>query len=549
MSFFGPHELEPAAGLLGLPGELLLPYGRDKAKVSLELLDRPRTTTGVPRLVLVTGMTPTPAGEGKTTTTIGLVDGLNAAGMRACAALREPSLGPCFGQKGGGTGHGRARLVPDVDINLHFNGDLHAITAAHNLLAALVDNTLYHRALPQLEASGVLWKRVLDMNDRALRYTAIGLGGGSHGVVRESGFDITAASEVMAVLALARDPEDLRARLGRIVVAIGRDREPITADMIGATGAMMALLRDALLPNFVRTAEGSPAFVHCGPFANIAHGCSSVLGTRMALHTADWVVTEAGFGFDLGGEKFFDIKCRAGGFDPAAVVIVATARALKLHGGHPLSELDKPSPDAVVRGTDNLARHLESIAAFGKPAVVAINRFPKDSADELAQIENFCLAAGVPCAVATHAADGASGARALAEAVIGATATPAGPHRPLYDLGAPFIDKVTAIATRIYGARKVVLSPAARRDLDRVPAATWDGLAVCMAKTQNSLSDQPDKLGRPRDFDITVRRVELAAGAGFAVALTGDMMRMPGLPKRPRASDIDLRGGAIVGVE
>jgi formate--tetrahydrofolate ligase len=547
MSFFGPHAVEPIARRLEIPGELLLPYGRDKAKVALELLDRPAKKPG--KLILVTGMTPTAAGEGKTTTTIGLVDGLNAAGQRACAALREPSLGPCFGQKGGGTGHGRALLLPDVDINLHFNGDLHAITAAHNLCAALVDNGLHHKTVPQLDAGGVLWKRVLDMNDRSLRYAAIGLGGGTHGVVRESGFDITAASEVMAILALATGVDDLRARLGRVVVAIGRDREPITAEMIGATGAMLALLHDALKPNLVRTAEGSPAFVHCGPFANIAHGCSSVIGTRMALHSADWVVTEAGFGFDLGGEKFFDIKCRAGGFDPAAVVIVATARALKLHGGHPVAELDRPSPEAVVRGTDNLARHLESIAQFGKPAIVAINRFPKDTADELAQIETFCRAAGVPCAIATHAVDGAAGARALAAAVIDATATPAPPHRPLYDLGAPFVDKVTAIATKIYGASKVVLAPGAKRDLERLPAAAWDGLAVCMAKTQNSLSDAPERLGRPRDFDITVRRVELAAGAGFAVALTGDLLRMPGLPKKPRAAAIDVRGGQIVGVE
>jgi formate--tetrahydrofolate ligase len=549
MSHFGPHDLEAVARRLDLPGELVLPYGRDKAKVALDLLDRPPSATGASRLVLVTGMTPTPAGEGKTTTTIGLVDGLVAAGKRACAALREPSLGPCFGLKGGGTGHGRARLVPDVDINLHFNGDLHAITAAHNLLAALVDNALHHRLLPQLDASGVLWKRVLDMNDRSLRYATIGLGGGAHGVARESGFDITAASEVMAVMALARDLDDLRARLGRIVVAIGRDRAPITADALGATGAMTALLKDALQPNLVRTAEGSPAFVHCGPFANIAHGCSSVLGTRMALHAADWVVTEAGFGFDLGGEKFFDIKCRAGGFDPAAVVIVATARALKLHGGHPLAELDRPSPEAVVRGTDNLARHLESVAAFGKPAIVAINRFPKDTADELAQIEVFCRAAGVPCAGATHAADGAAGARDLAEVVIGAASASTPRHRPLYDLSASFVDKATAIATKIYGARGVVLAPGAKRDLEKIPAGMWDGLAVCMAKTPNSLSDDPTRLGRPRDFDVTIRRVELAAGAGFAVALTGEVMRMPGLPRRPRAHEVDVKGGAIVGIE
>jgi formate--tetrahydrofolate ligase len=548
MSYFGPHELEPQARRLDLPGELLLPYGRDRAKVSLELLDRAPTASGRSKLILVTGMTPTPAGEGKTTTTIGLVDGLNAAGQRAAAALREPSLGPCFGQKGGGTGHGRALLVPDVDINLHFNGDLHAITSAHNLLAALVDNALHHRTHPELDASGILWKRVLDMNDRALRYAAIGLGGGTHGVARESGFDITAASEVMAILALAKDPDDLRARLGRIVVAIGRDKAPITADALGATGAMMALLRDAMLPNLVRTAEGSPAFVHCGPFANIAHGCSSVLGTRMALHVADWVVTEAGFGMDLGGEKFFDIKCRSAGLDPAAVVIVATARALKLHGGHPLAQLDQPAPDAVARGTENLARHLESIAGFGKPAIVAINKFPKDTPEELAQIEAFCKTAGVPCALATHSVDGAAGTRALAEHVIAATKGPATPFRPAYELGASIPEKIEAIATKVYGARRATLAAGAKRDLERLPAATWDGLAVCMAKTQNSLSDAPDKLGRPRDFDITVRRIELSAGAGFAVALTGDLMRMPGLPKKPRALDVDLKGRTIVGV-
>ncbi|HRY42411.1 MAG TPA: formate--tetrahydrofolate ligase [Thermoanaerobaculia bacterium] len=537
-------SLSEAAAALGLPPERLVPYGHDKAKV----LPSPGGFTPRGRLVLVSAITPTGAGEGKTTTSIGLVQGLARIGARACVALREPSLGPTFGMKGGATGGGRARLVPSDDINLHFTGDFHAVTSAHNLLAALLDNHVHHGNRLDIDPRRVFWRRVLDMNDRALRDVVIGLGGVLQGVPRETGFDITPASEVMAALCLAEDAEDLRARLSRIVVALTFGKEPVTAADLGATGAMLALLRDALLPNLVRTGEGVPAFVHGGPFANIAHGCSSVIATKTALSLADWVVTEAGFGFDLGAEKFFDIKCAGAGLDTAAVVLVATVRALKRHGGVPKEGLTKPDPGAVERGLPNLAKHLESIRAFGEVPVVALNRFTTDSEEEVSVVRRAAEGWGAPFAVCDAFEKGGEGAVALAEAVLSHAERKSSLFRPLYAREDSPKEKLAKIARHMYGAASVEWSREAERDLAEIARLGYEKLPLCVAKTQMSLSDDPGVVGRPEGFDVTVRGVLLAAGAGYLVPLLGDILRMPGLPSAPQAERIDLVGGRIVGI-
>jgi formate--tetrahydrofolate ligase len=439
-------------------------------------------------------------------------------------------------------------LEPSADINLHFNGDLHAVTAAHNLLSALVDNHLHFHGSPQIDPRRVLWRRVIDQNDRSLRNLVVGLGGRTQGVPRETGFDITAASEVMAVLCLATDEADLRARLDRILVGYTVDRQPVTAGQIGATGAMMALLKDALLPNLVRTTEGAPALVHGGPFANIAHGCNSIIATRMALKLADWCITEAGFGMDLGAEKFFDIKCRIADLDPAAVVLVATVRALKYHGGVGLKQLGTPNPEAVQRGLANLGKHLETVAAFGKPAVVAANRFADDSDAEIAVIQAYCADRGVRFAEATHFADGGAGAEALATEVMAAANEVTEHYAPIYPLDANYRDKIAAVARVAYGADDVRFSRQALGGMKRLVELGYGGLPVCMAKTQSSISDDPSKRGRPEGFTVSIKEVRINAGAGFLVVLTGDIMRMPGLPRRPQASAIDVVDGKIVGV-
>jgi len=541
-------RLEGAIARLGLDPEELIPYGREVAKVPLAVLDRPRTRPRPPRLILVSAITPTPAGEGKTTTAIGLADAFARLGDVACVALREPSLGPCLGAKGGGTGGGAARLVPSERINLHFTGDFHAVTTAHNLLAALVDHHLHFGNTLGIDPRRVVWRRVIDLDDRALRQIVIGLGGTANGIPRETGFDITAASEVMAILCLARSPDDLRARLARTLVAFTRDGRPVTADDLRATGAMLVLLRDALLPNLVATAEGTPALVHGGPFANIAHGCSSVLGTRLGLQLADWVVTEAGFGFDLGAEKFFHIACPAGEFDTAAVVLVATVRALKLHGGVPLTALGTTDPAAVRRGLPNLEQHASGIACFGEQPIVALNRFAGDTEAEIDVVREFCAARGLPFAVADPFARGGEGTLELAQVVASRCEAVPRPFRPLYEPTLAPREKIRTITRTLYGARDAVFTPAAERDLAEIDRLGHVALPVCMAKTNTSLSDDPHRLGRPSGFDITVRGVHPNPGAGFLVVVTGDILRMPGMPREPLATRLDLRDGKIVGL-
>ncbi len=539
------RPLSDVATGLGLPPERLVPYGRDKAKV-LPAAPGPEPERG--RLVLVSAITPTDAGEGKTTTSIGLAQGLARLGQKACVALREPSLGPTFGMKGGATGGGRARLVPSDDVNLHFTGDFHAVTSAHNLLAALLDNHVHHGNRLEIDPRRVFWRRVLDVNDRALRHVVIGLGGVLQGVPRETGFDITPASEVMAALCLAEDAEDLRRRLERIVVGLTFGKGPVTARDLKATGAMLALLRDALYPNLVQTCEGIPAFVHGGPFANIAHGCSSVLATKTALSLADWVVTEAGFGFDLGAEKFFDIKCASAGLDTAAVVLVATIRALKRHGGVPKASLEVPDPGAVERGLPNLAKHLESIRDFGEVPVVALNRFATDTGDEIAVVRRACAEGGAPFAVCEAFARGGEGAVELASEVLAHAERRSTPFRPLYARSDPPKEKMAKIARHMYGADDVDWTREAERDLGEAIRLGYGDLPLCVAKTQMSLSDDPSVVGRPAGFDVTVRGVLLAAGAGYLVPLLGEILRMPGLPTTPQAERIDLVDGTIVGI-
>ncbi|MCB9740155.1 MAG: formate--tetrahydrofolate ligase [Deltaproteobacteria bacterium] len=536
-----------AAGL-GISDDELLPYGHDKAKVSLTVLQRPRHQERPARLVLVSAITPTPAGEGKTTTTIGVGQALGRLGERVVLALREPSLGPCMGVKGGAAGGGWSQIGPAVQINLHFTGDFHAITSAHNLLAATLDNHLHHGNALDIDPQRVMWRRVLDMNDRSLRNVIIGLGGPTQGTPRETGFDITAASEIMAMLCLAESFEDLRARLDRTLVAMTRSGEPVTAGQLGVTGALLALLHDAIQPNLVQTLEGQPVIVHGGPFANIAHGCNSVLATRMAMHLGDIVLTEAGFGFDLGAEKFFDIKARMAGLPVHATLLVATVRALKMHGGVAKDALRQPDVEALRRGLANLDAHLDNAEKFGVPAVVAVNRFADDSDEEVAAILDHCAARGVRAAPSEHFAKGGAGALEVARALLQATDGHDGSYSPVYPLDAPVADKIEAIARTIYGADGIVLSAKARRDVRDIAALGLSDLPICIAKTQNSLSDNPKLRGRPTGFEVKVERILPNAGAGFLVVITGEIMRMPGLPKVPAAEKIDVRDGAIVGL-
>ena len=492
------------------------------------------------RLVLVTAITPTPAGEGKTTTTVGLGDALNRIGKRAAICLREPSLGPCFGLKGGAAGGGYAQVVPMEDINLHFTGDFHAIGAAHNLLAAMVDNHVYWGNALQLDARREGWRRVVDMNDRALRDVVLSLGGVSNGFPRQSGFDITVASEVMAIFCLAEGIADLERRLGNIVVGRTREREPRRARDLQADGAMAVLLKNALMPNLVQTLENNPAFVHGGPFANIAHGCNSAIATRAALKLADYVVTEAGFGADLGAEKFFDIKCRKAGFTPAAAVVVATGRALKMHGGVAVKDLGSEDVEAVKRGLENLGRHLDNVAKFGVPAVVAVNCFTSDTQSEIAAIQEYCTARGTVAVPCTHWADGSAGTELLARGVLDQIEGSSTSFRPLYpdDLG--LWDKIELIAREIYGAASASAPPGVRSQIERFEEEGYRHYPVCMAKTQYSFSTDPARKGAPTGHTLPVREVRIAAGAEFLVAICGNMMTMPGLPREPAANRIRL---------
>lgn len=535
-------RMKPIADIarqLGIDPEDLEMYGKYKAKVPLKYIDRNRMHDS--RLILVSAISPTPAGEGKTTVSIGLSQALNRIGKRSCVVLREPSLGPVFGIKGGATGGGWSQVLPMEEINLHFTGDFAAIEKAHNLLAALIDNNLQSKTRSLgLDPRTIAWKRVMDMNDRSLRDVVAGLGGTTGGVPRETGFDITAASEVMAILCLASGPADLKRRLGNIFVGFTYDKKPIYARDLHAEGAMAALLKDAIKPNLVQTIEGTPALIHGGPFANIAQGTNTVLATEMSLSLTDYTVTEAGFGFDLGAEKFLDIKCRAAGLAPNAVVLVATVRALKYHGGQPLAELKTPNVEALERGIENLQKHIENIGLFNLSPVVAINRFVTDSDEELQFIKDYCTMRGVPCAVANVWGEGGAGTEELARLVVEATESGRTDFRPLYPLDESVEKKVETVARGIYGADGVEYTLKAKQALKRIADLGLTGLAVCIAKTQKSLSDNPALLGRPRGFTITVRDIEIAAGAGFLVPITGEIMRMPGLPEVPAAEAIDI---------
>jgi formate--tetrahydrofolate ligase len=533
------RHIRDIAAQLNIAEDDLILYGKHKAKLPLSLIDESRWKRN--KLILVSAISPTPAGEGKTTVSIGLSQGLNRIGKKTTVVLREPSLGPVFGIKGGATGGGYSQVLPMEDINLHFTGDFAAVEKAHNLLAALIDNNLQNKKYSlNLDPRTVVWKRVMDMNDRALRQTIVGLGGTTMGVPRETGFDITAASEVMAILCLSTDRADLKRRLGNIFIGFTHDKKPVYARDLKAQGAMAALLKDAILPNLVQTNEGYPAIIHGGPFANIAQGTNTVLATRMGLSLSDYVVTEAGFGFDLGAEKFFDIKCQSAGLSPNAVVIVPTIRALKNHGGAGLKNLTTPDLAALERGLENLGKHLENSKLFGIPAVVAINRFTTDTDEEVAAVQAYCRQLGVAAAVAEVWAKGGEGAEALAALVAEKADVHNEAFRPLYDWSWPVEKKIETIATTYYGAKSVEYSPQAKADLKKIEQLALSGLPVCMAKTQKSLSDNPDLIGRPRDFVLTVREIEIAAGAGFVVPITGEMMRMPGLPNVPAAEGIDI---------
>jgi len=535
------------AAKLGLEIQDILPYGHDKAKIAGETLARLSDETQA-RLILVTAINPTPAGEGKTTTTVGLADGLNRIGKRAVVAIREASLGPCFGAKGGAAGGGYAQIVPMDDMNLHFTGDFHAITAAHNLLAALIDNHIYWGNKLDIDTRRIVFRRVLDMNDRALRQIVSSLGGIANGFVRESGFDITVASEVMAILCLAENLDDLTARLGSIVIGYNRSREAIYARDLHAQGPMSVLLKDAMLPNLVQTLENNPAFVHGGPFANIAHGCSSLIATKTALKLADYVVTEAGFGADLGAEKFFDIKCRKGGLKPAAAVLVATIRALKMNGGVSGQDLAQENIDALKKGTVNLLRHLDNIRSFGVPVVVGVNCFSTDSQAEFDVLRDLVEKNGHKAILCRHWELGSKGIEELAHEVVNLSEQPAD-FRLLYPDSMPLAEKIDRIVTRIYRGRAAVMSDKIRRELEGFERAGFGHLPICMAKTQYSFTTNPDIRGAPEDFDVPVREVRLCAGAGFIVAICGDIMTMPGLPSKPNAENIYLNNqGEIEGL-
>ena len=532
---------------IGIRADHLEPYGKYKAKIGRAALDAVKNNPDG-KLILVTAINPTPAGEGKTTTSVGLADALHRRGKRTIVALREPSLGPCFGMKGGAAGGGYAQVVPMEDINLHFTGDFHTVTTAHNLLAALIDNHIQQGNTLDLDVRRIVWKRVLDVNDRALRHITLGLGGTAHGVPRESGFDITVASEMMAILCLADGISDMKHRLGRILIGYTRGGRPVHAEELGATGALALLFKDAVYPNLVQTIEGTPALIHGGPFANIAHGCSSVMATKYALKSADYVVTEAGFGADLGAEKFFDIKCRMAGLTPDAVVIVATVRALKMNGGVAKDALGAENLDALRRGAANLEKHIENIGKFGLPAVVAVNVFPTDTEAELALLEELCAALGAPAVRSEVWAQGGAGGLALADAVETALQKPAD-FRTIYDTNRSIVEKIETIAREIYGADGVDFTPEAKKQLAEMERLGMTQTPVCMAKTQYSFSDDPALLGRPTGFRITVRELRASCGAGFVVALTGSVLTMPGLPKHPAAMDMDIdEDGVITGL-
>jgi formate--tetrahydrofolate ligase len=542
-----PKHIRDVAAEVGLTEDDLVYYGKDKAKVSHNVLEK---RAGEPdgKLILVTAITPTPAGEGKTTTTVGLGDAIRKIGKRVCIAVREPSLGPCFGVKGGAAGGGYAQVIPMEDINLHFTGDFHAITTAHNLLSAMLDNSIHQGNPLDIDVHTITWKRVMDMNERALRDIVIGLGGKTNGVPRESGFDITTASEIMALLCLSKDRTDLEDRLSKVVVALNKSGQPVTAKDLQASGAMAVVLKDAIVPNIVQTLENTPALVHGGPFGNIAHGCNSIIATRMALKMADYVVTEAGFGSDLGAEKFFDIKCRAAGLKPVTAVVVATIRALKMHGGVPLSQLSENNPGAVEDGIANLEKHCENMRNVGLEPIVAINKFPTDTDEEIAKLSECCEKMGVKWALSDVWAKGGEGGIELAELVLKACEGESTFH-PSYSVDQPIVDKIETVARKFYGADGADISPAAAKQLAQITALGFGNLPICIAKTQNSLSDDPKLIGRPKGFRITVREAKVSAGAGFVVIYAGNIMTMPGLPKVPAAARIGMNAdGEIYGL-
>lgn len=533
---------------LGIDENLIEPYGRFKAKLPLTYIDEKKLQNS--NLILVSAISPTPAGEGKTTVSIGLSEGMNRIGKQTTVVLREPSLGPVFGIKGGATGGGYSQVLPMEDINLHFTGDFSAIEKAHNLLSALIDNTIQNKkSAIKLDPRTIAWKRVMDMNDRALRKIIVGLGGTTMGVPRETGFDITAASEIMAILCLSENLEDLKTRMGNIFIGYTFDKQPVFPRDLKANGAMAALMKDAIKPNLVQTLEGNPAIIHGGPFANIAQGTNSVIATKMGMSLSDYVVTEAGFGFDLGAEKFLDIKCRAARLSPKAIVLVATLRALKYHGGKPLKELNESDPEAVRRGLPNLEKHLENAKNFGVPAVVAINQFTFDTEEEIQVVKDACARLGVMAVLANVWGEGGKGAEELAQAVSDAVDSCANAFIPTYRLEDSVESKMEQIAKKIYGADGIEILAGAQKDLKKIKDLGLEGLPICMAKTQKSLSDDPKLLGRPTGFTLTIREIEIAAGAGFLVPITGDMMRMPGLPSEPAAERIDIdKDGNISGL-
>ena len=542
--------MEPIAKIaadLGINGDHVLPYGRYKAKVSLDALAEGSSDKG--KLIVVTGITPTPAGEGKTTTAIGLTQGMGRLGHRVVVNLREPTLGPIFGIKGGGTGGGQARVVPEDEINIHFTGDAHAVASAHNLLAALVDNAVFRGTIPDFDPTGIHWTRVTDASDRGLRQVVAGVGGTGYGPLREARFDIVSASEIMAILALTDGPEDLRARISRIVVGVTKGGQPVSVDQLGVAGSLMSLLHQTVMPNLVQTMEGQPAIIHAGPFGNIAHGCSSILADRMGLAYSDYVVTEAGFASDLGFEKFMHIKTRQSGFPPSAAVLVASARALKWHGGTRRRELDQPNVDAVMAGGPNLVHHVGIVKSFGLPVVVAINRFGSDSTEELAAVKKIAQEAGATAAVECDGfAQGGAGAEELAEAVVGAAQTES-TVTYAYPTDASAQDKVLALAQKIYGAADVSWTPDARRQLEYFESQGWGGLPICMAKTHLSLSHDPSLRNRPQGYTFPVNEIRASVGAGFLYALAGRIETLPGLPTRPRALDMDITSeGEVVGL-
>lgn len=538
-------DIREIAKECGIQEDELELYGKHKAKISLDIFDRLKDKKNG-KLVLVTAITPTPAGEGKSTTTVGLGQALNKIGKKALIALREPSLGPVFGVKGGAAGGGYAQVVPMEDINLHFTGDMHAITTANNLVSAALDNHIHQGNVLKIDTRQIVWKRVLDMNDRALREVVVGLGGKANGFVRQDGFTITVASEVMAVLCLSEDLADLKKRLGRMVVAYNLDGQPVTVKDLKIDGAMLLLLKDAIKPNLVQTLENTPALIHGGPFANIAHGCNSIIATKLGLKLADYLVTEAGFGADLGAEKFLDIKCRYGKLEPHAVVIVATIRALKMHGGVAKNELSEENLDALNRGFENLAKQIENIRKFGLPVMVAVNRFAKDTEAEIQLLLGKCQAYGVEAALNEVWEKGGQGGTEMAEKLVNIIENEKPYFKPIYEIEASIAEKIATIVKEIYGGSSVKFSIKALKEIRRLEELGMDKLPICMAKTQYSLSDNPQLLGAPKGFEITVSEVRVSAGAGFIVCLTGDIMTMPGLPKVPAAELIDIGENGVV---